>query len=836
MTLISSFIFGFNHICYTELDIMNKILLAFANVEKNLAVSIESKHISQINQLYQNANIITPTNQANKEGIINVIRDNDDISVFHFSGHAAGNQMKLEQFGSIEPFFKDGLTDYLSNLEHLQLVFLNGCNTKELAEDLIEKNSELNVIATSIAVKDTVAVGLAIEFYKEFAQNNSIQESFNTAKSIVEGAYDNTDKIYKQEIFKNTERGLKLRKTKEAIGFPWKLYQAKDAEDWRIKSPSKQMKIYKKIGSDAILIYEKLDEVASAEQKNYKLKELIHEPILLDLIAKFNVEIGISDNRAAIYNKLLDRLSAHSWNKDEKSRYTDAFTSEKLSTYISLIAYKIYISDFEYIKKDELEQLGETKEFVEDCLETGIEASQVLKEVLVSFYFQNRKKEKEDNYAIEFMHQSLQEYLVAEYIWTQVKVEFLDKNRRNRYLIDSWQKGLELIWNLCSCKKIADEVKDYLVEIIQNDKTTDKKQLADRMDLFFTELLRQQFIWEYKASDHQHSPIEKGMTCFYVYWIILSNLEYQTIDNRPINRNYITDENRLLFTQNIKIIAANYYQSLPIISQNLEKAELYGLHSPNSNIEGSNLSYADLRHADLRNTNLRYADLSHAYLSNIDFSHVDLRHAILNKADLSEADLRNADLRDADFSESDLSYTDLRNVDLRNADFSESDLRNADLSESDLRYADLSEAVLSETDLSYADLRYADLREANLNESDLRYADLSYADLRNTVLPNTVLRNADLRNADLRNAVLREADLHHAVLRSADLRNTVFCNTILRNAVLSEAKINRIDWFEFQENSEQPPIGIKELSIKYKVNPTSIENPYGDDYYTIEER
>jgi uncharacterized protein YjbI with pentapeptide repeats len=815
---------------------MNKILLAFANADEDLPISREAELISKVNNLHTNAQLIS-LHRANKNNITDQFSKHNDISVFHFSGHVVANQIQLKQFGSIEPFFKDGLTNSLCSLEHLQLVFLNGCNTKTLAEDLIQKGIP-NVIVTSIAVKGTLAIQLAIEFYKEFAQNSSIQDSFNIARSIIER--NNNANLYKQEIFQKTERGLKLRKTKEAIGFPWKLYQKKDAEDWRIKSSSKPISDFYKKNADSTLIHEKIDETASAANKNDKLKELINQPILLDLITKIDIEIDVSDNRAAIYNKIFDKLSSHSSNDDEKNRYTEAFTPERLIEYISSIAYKIYISDFEYIKKNEIEQLEETKEFVEDCLQIDIEFSPVLKQILVNSCFQNHEKENsfvidKNNYSIEFMHQSFQEYLVAEYIWTQIKIEFLDKNRRDKYLINSWQKALELIWNLSSHKKTSPEIKDYLVEIIQNDKTKDKKELADRMDLFFTKLLQQQFIWEYKAADNQHSPIEKGITCFYTYWTILSNLEYQIINGKPINRNFITDENRTLFTQIIKITTTNYYQSLSIINQNLEKAILYGLYSPNINIGSSNLRYVDLRYSDLRYANFHYTDLRNTYLSNADLSNTDLRYADLRNADLSEADFRNADLRNADLSKANLRYADLRNADLRNAILSEADLRYADLSEADLRYADLSEAVLNEADLSYVDLRYADLSKANLHEADLRYADLSYADLRYAEV-NATLQNADLRNADLRKVILRNADLENAILREADLRNADFHNTVLRNTVLSEAKINRIDWFKFQKNLKQPPIGIDELNIKYKVNPIFIENPYEEDYYTIEER
>ena len=89
----------------------------------------------------------------------------------------------------------------------------------------------------------------------------------------------------------------------------------------------------------------------------------------------------------------------------------------------------------------------------------------------------------------------------------------------------------------------------------------------------------------------------------------------------------------------------------------------------NVELEITNLYGLILRGADLREAYLRRADLREAVLRG-----ADLRGAYLIKANLRGADLRGADLREADLLEA-----DLRGADLSGADLSGADLRGADL-------------------------------------------------------------------------------------------------------------------------------------------------------------
>lgn len=131
-------------------------------------------------------------------------------------------------------------------------------------------------------------------------------------------------------------------------------------------------------------------------------------------------------------------------------------------------------------------------------------------------------------------------------------------------------------------------------------------------------------------------------------------------------------------------------------------------------------AFGDFGNVGLGFTNLYNLSLHGAYL----------RGAVLYEANLRRADLRGAVLYGAKLHEAILGEARLYKADLGGADLSRANLREADLREADLSGADLREADLSIADLRGADLRGANLRGANLFGANLCEADLREANLR----------------------------------------------------------------------------------------------------------
>ncbi|MDX1940741.1 MAG: pentapeptide repeat-containing protein [Saprospiraceae bacterium] len=494
----------------------------------------------------------------------------------------------------------------------------------------------------------------------------------------------------------------------------------------------------------------KLEEIYNSEDERFKdLKNLVNQPILLQIVAKADFKIDEQTNRAKLYEELFDTLLKRKWASDgqlDKYRNLDEKDFRQL---LQNIAIHIFHSEFEYVRRADFENEGNLKKTVNRLARKmrleQLDIKDLLKDILVSFYFKNVAKNADDRldddrhqaYAIEFYHKSLQEYLVAEKIWYFFKEELVKKEE------DDWEGALESVFELLSPKMITTEIREYLIQIIENDKEASvKKDLIIHLKGYLAKFIEHDFLFEYQAEKSTRSnPINAAQATFFGYWKVLSHL--------GITENIIPATQQQRFADLVRSFSVLNWMPLNLLKTDLLKADLLK---------------ANLREANLREANLREAVLSKAVLSKAD----------LFKADLFKADLLNADLRNAV----------LCNADLRNAVLSYADLREANLFRAVLSYTVLSKAVLRNATfhyaiLSYADLFNADLSYADFSYADLSYADLSYADLRNADLFKADLRNAVLRNADLRNSDLFKADLRNAVLYHADLKNTDFTNAII---------------------------------------------------------
>ena len=137
-----------------------------------------------------------------------------------------------------------------------------------------------------------------------------------------------------------------------------------------------------------------------------------------------------------------------------------------------------------------------------------------------------------------------------------------------------------------------------------------------------------------------------------------------------------------------------------------------------------NLKNADLREVSLVNTNLSGANLSEADLSRTDLSRADLSRANLTMANLHRADLIKANLSGVDLIGANLSRANLSGTDLSGADLTMANLHGADLTEANLSGVDLIEANLSRANLSGVDLRKTHLINADLRQVKIERVDL----------------------------------------------------------------------------------------------------------------
>lgn len=229
------------------------------------------------------------------------------------------------------------------------------------------------------------------------------------------------------------------------------------------------LKKYKVFHPDSCMTESQLDKFNKEynERKLYHRRnkyshilELINQPILLHMVVSLDIELDENTNRTGLYEEMFDLLIKRKYDTTGQIENLSGLDKEDLRELLQNIALHIYQSDFEYIRKNELEQIVEPlNKSLSDKLNNDIAFKKTIKGLMIAFYFQETKKididknrdDASEEYAIEFLHKSLMEYLVAEKIWLEIK-EFIYKKDKRRYFIDDADQALKIIWDLSSKK------------------------------------------------------------------------------------------------------------------------------------------------------------------------------------------------------------------------------------------------------------------------------------------------------------------------------------------------------------------------------------------------
>ena len=410
---------------------------------------------------------------------------------------------------------------------------------------------------------------------------------------------------------------------------------------------------------------------------------------------------------------------------------------------------------------------------------------------MVAFYMKEVKKEGSDqeeedrNYAIEFLHKSLQEYLVARNIWETAKDKFLEKsNRSNKHVINSWQDALEVIRELFAQKELSSEVQVYLVEMIKQDSDEEKNKLQERLLEFFNEMVKRDFGEFSKIRSEDSLPINESLNSFYGCWLLISHIGLDKEKWKEIHLDRF-----IYLLQSPPPVQSRYLWLFE--KANLQGAILQRVNLNGANLQGANLKKVNLYQALLHHVNLRRANLNEAILLRTNFSFARLQGANLQKTILEGANLNEANLTGAN-------------------------LTGANLTGARLYDANFEGAFLERAFLEHANCEEANFKRANLKKASLRHA---------------YLRGANLEGANLEGANLWQANLYRAILYRAILRGANLEGANLEGANLEGAIVDKINWLEdlnLAKNSQ------KEILSKYEVISETLEN--GESRFIISKR
>ncbi len=484
--------------------------------------------------------------------------------------------------------------------------------------------------------------------------------------------------------------------------------------------------------------------------------ELLGQPLLLHIIATLKEAVlsGIEKNKAAIYDKLFEELIARNYDSGTISIYQDnGVDKAKLRKIIQELAFAIFQSGQDFIHKDKVLSIELIAQILRK-LHSDQDVEALFKGLMVSFYLNESLHTKTDklgnttnDFAIEFLHKSLQEYMTAEKVWRTIRSGLTATttiDEETHYRLEKPEEILALCSELFAQRFFTKEIGSNIEEIIANDPDNDKKALVfQRLKDFFPTVLKRGFFS--KNDNSTVSPIHQSLNGFVGYSTLLGALAN--------GENFIDEKIKDLFAEYLRIWGA----SLPVLS-NCHCFNLTGQDLSNTYLSGANLSNFRLSRSNLSDTDLYRALLNHA----------DMSKAIMNRTYLLQATMMMADLNGANLSDADLSSTESA---------------SANLSKADLSRARLSGAYLSNGDLSYANLTHAYLTSAYLTSVDLSNANLTCTDF-----SRAMLFGANLSHTNLTLARLEDADLTDADLTDADLRNTEFIKVILQKATMHNVK------------------------------------------------
>ncbi len=449
-------------------------------------------------------------------------------------------------------------------------------------------------------------------------------------------------------------------------------------------------------------------ESFNSNAKYKHIRELIVYPILFYMILTSGVVPDKETNRAKIYDQLFSSLIRRQYEKDQPELLIDIEEAD-LRDFIRDIALATFHTGRGYIHKSEMLKHPSTQEFIKKLGES--QARNSLKGIMIAFYFTEIRKQEGDestddksDYAVEFVHKSLYEYMVAEKIWHEMKAFEEYSEKRREFIINRFSSAMEHAFKLFSPQLLTLEMVEYLQEIVTNDLKTDKQMLSERLTHFFPAFLEKDFFYSYDSKDRDF-PVNGSIHCFYGYWTILSMVKEE--------KNYIPEYLKHRFAWFLVSLSNLYRGSIRF-----------------------NLSHQDLSQTLLMSVALRFSTMQ-----NIKLAHANLKGANLFNANILRGNLENANLKGANLIGANLNYANLVGT----------NLKSANLDEIELNYANLEKAKFKG-----AILRKAHVESANLKGATFKGAELVKADFKGAIMDKEGYDLAKAAGADVTNVIVEK--------------------------------------------------------------------------------
>ncbi len=398
--------------------------------------------------------------------------------------------------------------------------------------------------------------------------------------------------------------------------------------------------------------------IFNSEDRFSHISELLVQPLLLHMVASVKIAIDENTNRAKIYQQLFTELIDRKYAREGQLEILKNIEKDDLRSLIREVAFSIFQTGNEYITKTELLKLSATQSFLKLLPEVNFRDS--IKGVMISFYFKeiekNQQVEVDDdksNYAIEFLHKSLREYMTAEKIYYKIVAVFLEKKMNSKYVLDDSKMALLVINEIFGAQDLSEEIKIHLRGIIKNSHDIDHNELCDRLCLFLEDFFKSDFIVEYRM-EYDRNCIDTCIRCFHGLWYFISSLRPQ--------KNYL----KSLF------IKDRFLKYLSFVNSTMGDLEDFDFsyqdfsqcYFRNVDFDGclffeTNFSQCEIENVTFGRSRFYRTSFARSFIHSCNFSDTLVRDSNFRKCYIDKFTIISSQMEDVDFSDSEIDELDL---------------------------------------------------------------------------------------------------------------------------------------------------------------------------------
>jgi GTPase SAR1 family protein len=390
------------------------------------------------------------------------------------------------------------------------------------------------------------------------------------------------------------------------------------------------IKKFQRFHPDCLLDEKKIKEFNNAKkQKQYQyISELLKQPLLIHIIASLEKIDYKNISRTKIYDQLFSELLERKYSEDGKLDVFDLISVSELRELVQEIAFEIYKSGDGYITSKELLKQEAVQEYL-DRFENN-DFKQSLKGIMLSFYFKESEKksekESDDDYAIEFLHKSLQEFMVAEKVRREIHDGLLNKDSKKKYVIANYKDALSLL-NYLFANPISREIQAYLEELMNTISNEDRQELADRLEEFMEDFFETDFLLSYTSAENRSNPILAAFSTFALTWTIATTIS---------NRNYLRSSYDQKFVQYLMYLSntSDIWFEGEISNQKFYIIECRHIFRFGTDIISDlYIEDSDLLYGSVHSSNLIGSEFNGCTFQDFNFSHSSFKGCVFRNCD-----------------------------------------------------------------------------------------------------------------------------------------------------------------------------------------------------------